>query len=35
MKYHQLTERGSNPLVLPKDQIDSMFAQDQSVLLFD
>jgi hypothetical protein len=35
MKYHQLTERGSNPLVISKDQIDSMFAEDQSVLLLD
>ena len=35
MKYHQLTEKGPNPLVLPKDYIDNMFAEDQSVLLLD
>lgn len=35
MKYHQLTEKGTNPLVMPKDSIDSMFAEDQSVLLLD
>ena len=35
MKYHQLTERGPNPLVLPKDYLDNMFAEDQSVLLLD
>ena len=35
MKYHQLTERGSNPLVISKDYIDTMFAEDQSVLLLD
>ncbi len=35
MKYHQLTEKGPDPLVMPKEAIDSMFAEDQSVLLLD
>lgn len=35
MKYHQLTEKGPDPLVISKDFIDSMFAEDQSVLLLD
>ena len=35
MKYHQLTEKGPDPIVIPKDYIDRMFAEDQSVLLLD
>jgi len=35
MEYHQLIEKGPNPIVIPKDYIDRMFAEDQSVLLVD
>ena len=35
MKYHQLIEKGPNPIVISKDYIDRMFAEDQSVLLLD
>lgn len=35
MKYHHLIEKGSSPLVISKDSIDSMFVEDQSVLLLD
>lgn len=35
MKFHQLTEKGPDPLVIPKQLIDGMFGEDQSVLLLD
>ena len=35
MKFHQLTERGPHPLVVSKSYLDTMFAEDQSVLLLD